>query len=57
MPRPGIRTAEIKLRVTPALKVLAEQLATQQHRTLTNLLEHLIAEEARRAGLAVPGDG
>ena len=38
------KTAPVLIRVKPSVKAKAEKLAVEQHRSLTNLLVHLIEE-------------
>jgi len=45
------KTAQINLRITPALKEAAEEAAAADHRSLTSLVEKLLSDyiEANRA--------
>jgi hypothetical protein len=48
---PKARTAAIRVRIKPSVKIMAEQLAQKEARPLADWLERLIAaEKARRAG-------
>jgi len=44
----GRKTATLNLRVDPALKTAAEKVAKAEHRTLTNLVEKLLADYVER---------
>jgi hypothetical protein len=44
------KTAQIALRVDPDLKERAEQAAAEDHRSLTSLIEKLLADHLRKRG-------
>jgi hypothetical protein len=47
----------IAVKVSPSEKALLEELATRSHRSNSNLIRHLLAEQARKDGLDWPGEG
>jgi predicted HicB family RNase H-like nuclease len=49
-PRPKARNAAIRVRVKPSVKVMAQQLAQKDARSLADWLERLIAAEKARRG-------
>lgn len=48
-----IKTASLTVRLEPQIKALAEQAAKADRRSITQLLEVLIIEHAKKAGLEV----
>ena len=48
---PPVKTAEINLRVTPALKRAAQETARKDQRTLSSLIERLLTQACERAGV------
>jgi predicted HicB family RNase H-like nuclease len=49
-PKPKARTAAIRARIKPSVKIMAEQLAQKEACSLADWLERLIAAEAARRG-------
>lgn len=50
------RTAQVGLRLPPAIKAAAQRAAADDHRTLTQLIEKLLADYLRERGyLKKPG--
>ena len=45
-----IKTAQVNLRIEPSLKSAAERAAADDHRTLTSLIEKLLADYLRERG-------
>jgi hypothetical protein len=45
-----IKTAQVNLRVEPSLKATAEKAASDDHRSLTSLIEKLLTDYLRRRG-------
>lgn len=45
-----LKTATLNLRIDPALKVAAERAAEADQRTVTSLIEKLLADHCRKAG-------
>ena len=45
-----IKTAQVNLRIEPSLKVAAEKAAADDHRSLTSLIEKLLADYLRERG-------
>jgi hypothetical protein len=45
-----MKTAQVNLRIHPSLKTAAEKAADQGHRSLTSLIEKLLAEYCKRKG-------
>lgn len=45
-----IKTAQVNLRLEPGLKEAAEQAAADDHRSLTSLVEKLLADYLRERG-------
>jgi hypothetical protein len=43
-----IKTAQLNLRISPALKAAAEKAAAAEHRTLTSYIEKLILDDQAR---------
>lgn len=56
MPEKRVKTAQINWRVDPKLKAVAEALAKEEGRTLTNWIEKLITDVARKKKLWPPKD-
>jgi hypothetical protein len=48
--RARVKTAEINVRTSPALKKAAQQAAEKEQRTLSSLVEHLLAEHCHKVG-------
>lgn len=46
-----IKTAQVNLRIEPALKAAAEKAAAADHRSLTGLVEKLLADYCKKRGL------
>ena len=45
-----IKTAQVNLRMRPELKEAAEKAASDDHRSLTSLIEKLLADYLRKKG-------
>jgi len=45
-----MKTAQVNLRIPPSLKTAAEKAAQAGHRSLTSLIEKLLAEYCKRKG-------
>jgi hypothetical protein len=45
-----IKTAQVNLRLEPALKAAAEKAAQADHRSLTSLVEKLLTEYCKKKG-------
>jgi hypothetical protein len=45
-----LKTAQVNLRIDPALKAAAEKAAAADHRSLTGLVEKLLADYCRKRG-------
>lgn len=45
-----IKTAQVNLRIEPALKAAAEKAASDDHRSLTSLVEKLLTDYLRKRG-------
>jgi hypothetical protein len=45
-----LKTAQVNLRLQPALKAAAEEAAKADHRSLTSLVEKLLTEYCRKKG-------
>jgi hypothetical protein len=45
-----IKTAQVNLRIEPALKAAAEKAASEDHRSLTSLIEKLLTDYLRKRG-------
>ena len=45
------KTAQVNLRLQPSLKAAAEKAAAGDHRSLTSLIEKLLADYCRKRGL------
>lgn len=45
-----IKTAQVNLRIEPALKEAAERAAVDDHRSLTSLVEKLLSQYLREQG-------
>ena len=43
-----LKTEQINLRLTPSLKAKALKRAQEEHRTLTNYIEHLIEQDVNK---------
>lgn len=43
-----LKSEVVSIRVDPTLKKMAERAAAQQHRSLSNLIEHLLIEHCER---------
>ena len=52
-----IKTAQVNLRVEPALKDAAERAAADDHRSLTSLIEKLLSDYLRERGYLPKGGG
>ena len=46
-----MKTAQVNLRLQPSLKAAAEKAAAADHRSLTGLIEKLLADYCRKRGL------
>jgi hypothetical protein len=44
------KTAQVNLRLRPSLKTAAEKAAAADHRSLTSLIEKLLADHLRKRG-------
>jgi hypothetical protein len=44
---PEMKTAQVNLRVSPSLKAAAQKAAADDHRSLTSLIEKLLADYVR----------
>ncbi len=47
MPEKRIKTAQINMKIDPALKTAAEQAAKEDNRTFTSLIEKLLLDHPR----------
>ncbi len=56
MPEKRVKTAQINWRVDPKLKAVAEELAQEEGRTLTNWIEKLITDQGRKKKKWPPKD-
>jgi hypothetical protein len=45
-----LKTAQVNLRLAPSLKKAAEKAAAADHRSLTSLIEKLLADYCRKEG-------
>jgi hypothetical protein len=45
-----IKTAQVNLRIRPELKTAAEKAATDDHRSLTSLIEKLLSDYLKKRG-------
>ncbi len=45
-----VKTAQVNLRINPALKAAAEKAATADHRSLTGLIEKLLLDYCQKRG-------
>jgi hypothetical protein len=45
-----LKTAQVNLRIDPSLKAAAEKAAATDHRSLTSLIEKLLADYCRKRG-------
>jgi hypothetical protein len=45
-----LKTAQVNLRIDPALKLAAEKAAADDHRSLTSLVEKLLSEHLKTQG-------
>jgi hypothetical protein len=45
-----IKTAQVNLRIKPELKAAAEKAATDDHRSLTSLIEKLLSDYLKKRG-------
>lgn len=52
-----IRSAQVNLRLEPALKEAAEKAAEDDHRSLTSLVEKLLTEHLRERGYLPKPEG
>jgi hypothetical protein len=50
-----LKTAQVNLRLRPALKAAAEKAAAADHRSLTSLVEKLLADYCKAKGYLVEG--
>jgi hypothetical protein len=50
MASPPTKTAQINMRISPALKAAAEKAAAADHRSLSSLIEKLLADYAKEQG-------
>jgi hypothetical protein len=53
MPEQRKKTATLNLRISPALKEVAEKAAADDHRSLTSLVEKLLSEHLKSKGYLV----
>jgi predicted HicB family RNase H-like nuclease len=51
------KSAQINLRITPALKEAAEEAAAADHRSLTSLVEKLLSDHIAASRAAAPKRG
>ena len=51
---PRLKTAQTNLRLDPQLKAAAEKAAKADHRSLTSLIEKLLADHLRKTGYLKP---
>lgn len=51
---PPTKTATLNLRIDPALKEAARIAALRDHRSVANLIELLIREHCKAAGIEIP---
>ena len=45
-----IKTAQVNLRIKPVLKAAAEKVASDDHRSLTSLIEKLLSDYLKKRG-------
>jgi hypothetical protein len=50
MAQKRVKTAQINLRIAPALKTAAEKAAAADHRSLTGLIEKLLSDYCKKRG-------
>ncbi len=55
MKAPERKTEAINLRFSPRMKALLRVAAAREHRTLSNMIEHLIIDYCERAGIPLEG--
>jgi hypothetical protein len=55
MPEKRIKTAQVNLRIEPALKAAAEKAAAADHRSLTGLIEKLLSDYCKRRNFGPTG--
>ena len=48
------KIATLNLRIDPFIKEAVKQAATQEHRSIANLIEVLIREHCERVGISIP---
>ena len=53
---PAKKTATMNLRVDPVIKEAARIAASQEHRSIANMVELLIREHCERVGISIPED-
>jgi predicted HicB family RNase H-like nuclease len=49
-----LKTAELNVRISPALKAIAQKAAERDQRSLSSLVEKLLTEYCERVGLIKP---
>jgi hypothetical protein len=54
MVQPRKKSAQVNLRIDPGLKSAAEKAAVADHRSLTSLIEKLLAEHLQKHGYLKP---
>jgi hypothetical protein len=50
-----IKTAQVNLRIRPELKTAAEKAASDDHRSLTSLIEKLLSDYLKKRGKDLTG--
>ncbi len=50
---PGIKTEQLGLRITPVAKALLKAAATKEHRSSSNMVEHLILDYCERHNIVL----
>jgi hypothetical protein len=53
-PLPPTKTATLNLRIDPAIKEAVRIAALREHRSVANLIELLIREHCKTAGIEIP---
>jgi hypothetical protein len=48
-----VKTEQLGLRITPMAKALLREAATREHRSASNMVEHLIYEYCEKNGIVV----
>jgi len=54
MDMPALKTATLNLRIDPAIKDALRIAASQEHRSIANMVEMLIRKHCEQAGIGIP---